>query len=93
MKNNILCIVGILSLFLISAHLLDVGDIIGDSEKSLENIINRENLNNKYEVNYGAGNGFWTIDARKLYHTGFYLMYLAFFILLIAYIDLLVKNK
>ena len=48
------------------------------------------NMNPDFDT---ATNGFYEIDLIKLYHTGYYGMYLAFFILLIAYIDLLVKNK
>ncbi|MEK6878416.1 MAG: hypothetical protein AABY22_02350 [Nanoarchaeota archaeon] len=33
-----------------------------------------------------ATNGFYNVDASRLYHSGWYMMYLGFFALLIAYI-------
>lgn len=42
---------------------------------------------------YTAVNGFYEIDARKLFHTGWYMMYFAFFVLVIAYVDLMLKIK
>ena len=92
-KTNILLIVIIVVFFMLGGHLLDIGDIIRDAEEDFTFLVNRENLNNQYGVKYGAGNGFWTIDSRKLYHIGYYTIYLAFFIVVILYINLLFKKK
>ena len=72
------------SVFLIGGHLLDIGDIKGRMDGFMINLISKHNL--PYNYKSGLTNGFFTIDAVKIQHIGYYSMYLAFFALLITHI-------
>ena len=74
MNIEILWIISLVSLFLIGNHLHDIA-----MEIHHNNLINGNN-------NMAAGNGFYTNDAIKLYHLGWYLMYFIFFILIVSYV-------
>lgn len=77
---------------MIGGHLLDVGDIIGDYDKDINMLIRENNLN--YIHHNDATNGFFNISSTKVYHIGYYLMYISFMSLIILYINLLIKiNK
>ena len=64
--------------------MLDIGDIKMDMETTIKNLISKHEL--PYNFKSGLTNGFFTIGAAKVYHIGYYSMYLAFFALLITYI-------
>ena len=64
--------------------MLDIGDIQGRIDSFIIDLISKHNLPYNYES--GLTNGFFTIDAVKIQHIGYYSMYLAFFALMITYI-------
>lgn len=81
MKSNIFFIVSVLTIFLVSNHFHDLG-----INAQYDNI--REG-----KTNYKITNGFFELNASKVSHAGWYGIYIAFFVLLIGYINLLVKKN
>lgn len=76
LRNQIVFIVLLVVLFMIGGHMMDVGDVIQD-------------VDGKKGF---ATNGFFKVNASKLYHLGYYLMYISFLIVLMMYIVLFVKH-
>ena len=72
--KEMLFIISMVTVFTIGSHLYDIG-----LNAHFENI--REGKNN-----HAVGNGFIDFDAVKTYHIGWYMLYLAFFVLVIAYV-------
>ena len=90
MKNKILTLITLVVLFMAGGHLLDVGDIASNSDGIIKRLIEENNLN--YIQQEGLTNGFFNIGTSKVYHIGYYLMYISFMALIVLYLNILFKK-
>jgi len=80
-RSRVITTLILVMIFFGGSHLHDVGDIAVHA-----NLRAGENI-------YHPGNGFFDIDAFKLYHTGWYMMYSAFIILILMHTHLLLQTR
>ncbi len=93
-KTNVMIIIFLTIVFMIGGHLLDIGDVFNDFNKRTKWLIQENQLWGKYGIGEPiTTNGFWSNSANITYHSGYYLMYLAFFVIVILYINLLFKKN
>ncbi len=87
-----LFLIGLVVLFFISVHLLDIGDIISE-DGSCYNIDLRDGGRVSFkEGGSMACNGFWCLEGTVLYHTSMYMMGVLFLVLVVAYLYEIRKN-
>ena len=66
MKNKILILITLVVLFMAGGHLLDIGDVVGNSDRDINMLISENNL--PYTNEGGLTNGFFNIGTSKVYH-------------------------
>ena len=79
MVNKVILVVTLVVLFMAGGHLMDIADIVEDVSLSRG-------------VEGYLTNGFFNVDETKIYHVGYYLMYVSFFVITLLYISILLKR-